>query len=192
MYCGHCGESLPDGAKFCPGCGKSLLFTIPSSNCMGEARKFWKKCLRLTEVFVRRLGIKKMAVILSGVILTIAVIAGVSGKHDLSGVYQTADFFPLSQIKFDKSGHFSAAHYSCGYSETYTGKYKKQFNGEYACHFTDGSSSSGNPVLDYEASSMGSQCEVAVRKIDENTLEVWIVPKIGYWAWGGKSVYFYK
>lgn len=31
-----------------------------------------------------------------------------SGKHDLSGMYQTADFFFFSQIEFDKSGHFTA------------------------------------------------------------------------------------
>lgn len=194
MYCRHCGKNLPDGASFCPGCGKSLIFTIPNSNYMGEARTFWKEYLRFAKAFVQRLGIKKMTAILSVVILTVVlvIIVGAGGKHDLSGVYQTADFFPFQQIEFDKSGHFSAVYYDGGYSETYTGKYQKQSNGEYACRFTDGSSSSGSPVLNYEASSMGDQCEVAVRKIDENALEVWMVPKIGYWAWNGKTVYFYK
>lgn len=194
MYCSHCGKNLPDGARFCLGCGKSLISTIPNSNCMSEAGTFRKEYLRVTKAFVQRLGIKKMTAILSIAIASIVLItiAWVGGKHDLSGVYQTADFFPFSQIEFDKSGYFSVIYYDGGYSETYTGKYQKQRNGEYACRFTDGSSSSGSPVLNFEASSMGDQCEVVVRKIDENTLEVWIIPKIGYWAWNGKTVYFYK
>lgn len=108
MYCRHCGKNLPDGASFCPGCGKSLIFTIPNSNCMGEARTFRKEYLRFAKAFVQRLGIKKMTAILSVVILAVVlvIIVGAGGKHDLSGVYQTADFSHSNRLNSIKAGIF--------------------------------------------------------------------------------------
>lgn len=190
MYCNNCGKNLPDGAKFCSGCGKPLFSQTQSNNYVDKAT--WKRFLRKTDIIIRHLGVKKSAALLSVAVFTIAIlVVWTGGKYDLSGTYQATEFFPFNQFTFDESGHFSAVYYDGSYSETYTGKYQKQGD-EYICLFSDGSSSSGTPVLNFEASSMSEQCEVTIKKVNESTLEIWIVPKIGYWAWGGKSVYFYK
>lgn len=174
---------------------------------MNDKRKAdWEKCLKKANDIAQYMIPQKLknmfpdtaSIAVVGLYLAVfVVIVGsisvfLSGKHDLSGMYQTADFFPFSQIEFDKSGHFTAVYYNGGYTETYNGKYKKQYNGEYICRFAGGSSSGGNPVMELEAENIGEQCEVGVKKVNENTLEVWIIPKIGYWAWNGKFVYFYK
>lgn len=192
MYCSNCRKNLPDGAKFCSGCGKPLFSQTQSNNYIDIVQATWKRFLRKTDIIIRHLGVKKSAALLSVAVFAIIIlVVWTGGKYDLSGIYQATEFFPFNQFTFDESGHFSAVYYDGSYSETYTGKYQKQGD-EYICLFSDGSSSSGNPILNFEASSMSEQCEITAKKVDENTLEIWIVPKIGYWAWGGKSVYFYK
>lgn len=191
MYCNHCGKSLPDDARFCADCGRPVFSPVKNGNDAAKTDTGWKRYLGQGKDIGQFLAPKKLIAVF---VIIMAVIIGVwiVGKGDLSGTYRTTDFFPISQIGFDNSGHFSAVYCDGGYTETYEGKYQKHYNGQYSCRFTGGTSSSGNPVMEFVADNMDEQCELAARKVNEYTLEVWIVPKIGYWAWNGTRVYFYK
>lgn len=148
---------------------------------------------RLKNIFPNTAPVVTIGLYFAIVVVIVSIISVCAGRrHDLSGIYQTTEFFPFSQIEFDKSGTFFAVNYDDSYTETYEGKYRKQNNGEYICRFTGGNSSDGNPVMEFQAANMDGQCKVGVKKVDENTLEVWIIPQIGYWAWNGEIVYFYK
>ena len=164
MYCSHCGKNLPDDAKFCSDCGKPLFFPALNKDYINKTETGRERCLRQVNSIARILipkrlkaifpNVNPIAVIASclAVFVMVAAVIGVwiGGKHDLSGTYWTTEFFPISQIEFDKSGNFSAA--SSNYTETYEGKYRKQNNGQYLCRFTGGTSSNGNPVMEYDAS----------------------------------------
>ena len=64
-------------------------------------------------------------------------------------------------------------------------------DGTYLIEFTDGTSNSQNPVLKAEASHAAEQCNLVVRKIDEQTIEIEVIPEGGLYAWLGKTAYFY-
>lgn len=206
MYCANCGKELPDGARFCPGCGAASPHSSLKDKSINSRWTRGAKLLKQTNDLAAHLVPRKirtafpgvMPIIVVGVyfvafVLIVAVSSAfISGRHDLSGTYQTGEFFPIQQITFDESGNFSAVNSGNGYTEIYQGKYKKKINGKYSCQFTGGASEGGSPVTQYEADSMGKQCELSVQKVDENTLEIWIIPKVSYYAWAGTSVYFYK
>lgn len=113
-------------------------------------------------------------------------------SHDLSGSYQTNEFFLVNRITFFKNGKVTAQNIiSSDLTETYQGTYRKRLDGTYFIEFTSGTSGSGNPVLRADASYTAEQFNLAVKKIDEQTIEVEIIPKIGLYAWLGKTAYFY-
>ena len=206
MYCGHCGHELPDTAGFCAYCGKPTIKhdqRVARSASGGVSQDgILERANRIAKHFVPVQLAKKfptiMPVALIGmygasliiVIIAISNIAGVIG-HDLSGTYSTREFFPVNMITFQTSGRFTAVSYA-GYTETYQGEYSKNFDGEYTLRFTGGSANGGSPVTQYEASTIGQQYELTIEKVNENTLKVQVTPKIGYYAWGGTVVYFYK
>ena len=134
MYCENCGKALPDEANFCPNCGN------PSSPIFSKARKqgqtdFLQRINNAAGYLVPQ-KIKNtfpgiMPIFIIGVYLGIFVmiVAAASifieSRHDLSGTYQTGEYFPIQQITFDKNGYFSAVNSGSGYMETYQGIYKK-------------------------------------------------------------------
>lgn len=168
MRCERCGCYNPDRARFCECCGQT--FTNQG------------------------IDLKKMGIFAVAVVIVIAIAGNALGLfgHGFTGVYQTYDYFLVDEITFEKNGRFSAVSQISGYTETYQGRYKKTSDGAYTFTFTDGTADSGNPVLDYEASNIGDQYELSVKEIDESTLEVKVVSKMGYLAWEGTTVYFYK
>lgn len=182
MYCKQCGQALPDGAKFCTVCGKPVAPTQLNDGSSSEATNTRKNSGST------HLKVFTLIMVLSIVALVIYLI--VKASYDLSGTYQTSDFFPINQITYDRSGHFTAVDYNGGY--TYTGKYKKQGNNEYSCVFTDGYASGGSPVTDFEASSISDQYELSIYKIDSSTIQVEIIPSISYLEWAGQTAYFYS
>ena len=208
MYCEHCGAFLPDGDRFCTNCGEPApVMTENENHTYGKKAgqmEFLKKANSIAEHLVpgklRSVFPNAIPIVIVGaylvIFITIVSAFGIwtFGRHDLSGTYWTNEFFIFDQITFDKRGNFSAINYDefDGSSETFIGKYHKQMAGEYSCRFTGGTASSSDPIAVFDAANMGSQCELAVKKIDENTLQVWIIPKISYWAWYGESVYFYR
>lgn len=113
-------------------------------------------------------------------------------SHDLSGSYQTNEFFFITRITFFKDGKVTAQNViSDDLTETYQGTYRKRLDGTYLIEFTDGTSSSQNPVLKAEASHAAKQCNLAVKKIDEQTIEIEVIPEGELYAWFGKTAYFY-
>ena len=36
MYCDNCGAEIPDGARYCPNCGKKLVQDQPGDDCRGK------------------------------------------------------------------------------------------------------------------------------------------------------------
>lgn len=113
-------------------------------------------------------------------------------SHDLSGSYQTNEFFLVTRLTFFKSGKVTAQNIiSEDLTETYQGTYRKRLDGTYLIEFTDGTSNSQNPVLKAEASHAAEQCNLVVRKIDEQTIEIEVIPEGGLYAWLGKTAYFY-
>lgn len=206
MYCRHCGRELPETAGFCAYCGKPTIRTGQrvnrSTNNSANQTGMLEQANRIAEHFVPARLARRfptiMPVVFIGVygaalLIIVVVVSNISGVigHDLSGTYSTLEFFPVNTITFQTNGSFTAVSYA-GYTETYQGKYSKSFSGEYSLRFTGGSASGGSPVTQYEADTIGQQYELAVEKINENTLKVQVVPKIGYYAWGGTVVYFYK
>jgi len=111
----------------------------------------------------------------------------VRGGHDLSGTYSTCDFFLISSIAFSEDGTFTAYN---NY-EVLEGKYKKRGN-TYSLQFTDGKSNSGNPVSNFTASQTGDEYELKAEKINDGQLRVYVIPKIGGYAWYGKWADFYQ
>lgn len=113
-------------------------------------------------------------------------------SHDLSGSYQTNEFFLVTRITFSKDGKVTAQNIiSDDLTETYQGTYRKRLDGNYLIEFTDGISSSQNPVLKAEASHAAEQCNLVARIIDEQTIEIEVIPEGGLYAWLGKTAYFY-
>lgn len=107
-------------------------------------------------------------------------------RHDLSGIYYTYVFFPVTSITFSNDGTFVA----CNEIDTLHGKYSKR-GSVYSLQFVDGKSKSGNPVSNYEAASADSQYELKAEKISDGCLRIYVIPKIGYWAWYRKYADFY-
>lgn len=201
MYCENCGKALPDEANFCPNCGNPPFPIFSKARKQGQT-DFLQRINNAAGYLVPQ-KIKNtfpgiMPIFIIGVYLGIFVMIVtaasifIESRHDLSGTYQTGEYFPIQQVTFDKNGYFSVVNSGSGYMETYQGIYKKRSNGKYSCEFREGASAGGSPVTQYEADSMGRQCELAVWEVDENTLKIQIIPKVSYYAWGGKSVYFYK
>lgn len=206
MYCRHCGRELPDTAGFCAYCGKP---TAKSGQTVGRGTSggvsqdgILERANRMAEHFVPTRLTKQFPTIMpvafigmfgAALIIVIIMISSIAGAfgHDLSGTYSTCEFFPVNTITFQTNGSFTAVSYA-GYTETYQGKYSKSFSGEYTLRFTGGSANGGSPVTQYQASTVGQQYELAIEKINENMLKVQVIPKIGYFAWGGTVVYFYK
>ena len=113
-------------------------------------------------------------------------------SHDLSGSYQTNEFFPVTRITFFRDGKVTAQNMiSSDLTEVYQGTYQKKWDGTYLIEFSDGTSNSQNPVLKAEASHTAEQCNLAVKKIDEQTMEIEVIPEGGLYAWLGKTAYFY-
>lgn len=113
-------------------------------------------------------------------------------SHDLSSSYQTNEFFLVTRLTFFKSGKVTAQNIiSEDLTETYQGTYRKRLDGTHLIEFTDGTSNSQNPVLKAEASHAAEQCNLVVRKIDEQTIEIEVIPEGGLYAWLGKTAYFY-
>lgn len=206
MYCIYCGREIPDTAGFCTYCGKptegpgqktdwSTAAPAGSESVRTRANRVAGRFVpaQLAKRFpsvmpVAFVGIYAAALLI--VILVISSIAG-AGRHDLSGTYSTQEFFPVNTITFQTNGNFTAVSYA-GYTETYQGKYSKNRTGKYSLRFTGGSANGGSAVTQFEASTVGQQYELAAEKVNENTLKVQVIPKISYYAWYGKTVYFYK
>ncbi len=127
-----------------------------------------------------------IVVIAIPVVLILAAVI-VKGRHDLSGTYSTCDFFLVSSIVFSEDGTFTAYN---NY-EVLEGKYKKRGN-TYSLQFTDGKSNSGNPVSNLTASQTGDEYELEAEKINDGQLRVYVIPKIGGYAWYGKWADFYQ
>lgn len=113
-------------------------------------------------------------------------------SHDLSGSYQTNEFFLVTRITFFKDGKVNAQNkISSDLIETYQGIYRKRLDGTYLIEFTDGTSSDQNPVLKASARHTAEQCNLAVKKIGEQTIEIEVLPEGELYPWFGKTAYFY-
>lgn len=206
MYCRHCGRKLPNTAGFCGYCGKPTMNSSQRAD-QNQSRSVAQRSVleqanRIAVHFVPAQLAKRFPTIMpvvyigmygAALLIVVIVVSSIAGaiSHDLSGTYSTYEFFPINAITFQTDGSFTAVSYA-GYTETYQGKYSKKSTGEYALRFTDGSANGGSPVTQYEASTVGQQFELRVEKVTENTLKIQVIPKIGYYAWGGTAVYFYK
>lgn len=186
VYCINCGAECQEGARFCMECGFKII----------NKEQMESESTRDNDVAInpdhKKLGKWLSFVVVFLIVIGVSLAMLTNFRHDLSGMYQTTEFFPFNQIEFDKGGNFTAVYYNGSYTETYDGKYRKKYNGEYICRFTGGSSSGGNPISNFNADNMDTYCEFGMKKVDENTLEVWIIPKVSYYAWNGVTVFFYK
>lgn len=203
MYCQHCGRELPDNARFCVCCGKptkslgrkSETRYIEPDSALNRVNRFAQRFVPtgLAKRFPGIMPVVFVGMYAAALLIVVITISNITGaaSYDLSGTYATSDFFPVNTITFQTNGKFTAVSYG-GYTETYQGKYSKNLNNRYTLRFTGGSASGGSPVTQYEASTVGQQYELAVEKVNKNTLKVQVIPKIGYYAWGGTVVYFYK
>lgn len=206
MYCRHCGHKLPDTAGFCGYCGKpigkvgrsgerSTNKNATSGNLLEKANAIAARFVprRLTRKFPTIMPVVFVGIYATTLLIAATMIIGITGTvgHDLSGTYATNEFFPVNTITFQTNGSFTAISYA-GYTETYQGKYSKGISGKYTLRFTGGSASGGSPVTQYEADTIGQQYELVLEKVNESTLKVQVVSKIGYYAWDNKAVYFYK
>lgn len=206
MYCRHCGRELPNGARFCSGCGKPVGGSEKYSSAHEEKRtasdSLLEQCNQLAEHLIPVRLLKRfpsvMPVMFVGLfavalVIVVASVSIVGGRfvHDLSGTYRASEFFPVDVITFQTDGSFTAVS-KAGYTETYQGKYSKNSKGEYTLRFTEGSVDGGSPVTKYEVSTIGQQYELIVEKVSESTLKVQVAPKMSYYAWNGTTVYFYK
>ena len=130
----------------------------------------------------RYLGVAlAMALLLAGVALR-------SSFHDLSGTYNTCETFLVDAITFRRDGTFTAYN---GYEEL-EGKYSKN-GGRYSLRFTDGRSTSGEPVSNFRAALSVSEYGLEAEKISDSQLRVYVTADIsfaGYWAWDGEYADF--
>ncbi|MCM1046725.1 MAG: hypothetical protein NC417_14570 [Candidatus Gastranaerophilales bacterium] len=117
---------------------------------------------------------KKKIWVLLGIIAFVILSAVLTFKfsHDLSGSYQTNEFFLVTRITFFRDGKVTAQNIiSSDLTETYQGIYRKRLDGTYLIEFTDGTSSSGNPVLGADASHTAEQCNLVVSTVLGSLLE---------------------
>lgn len=191
MYCSSCGREIPQGAKYCPGCGAFMADQRGTGGVkFGQAGRYASRIVpkSLLLKFPNVSPIVFVAGYVFSAVLALAVIAGLAkGRHDLSGTYYTSEFFPVTSIVFQEDGTFTAYNEY----EVLQGKYTKR-GSRYSLQFADGKSKSGNPVSNFEASSAGSQYALEAELIGDRQLRVYVIPKISYWAWSGKYADFYS
>ena len=142
----------------------------------------------LTKIIALPLLTKTIAGIVVFVfIITISMTAATNAGRDLSGTYSTCTFFPVSRITFSTDGTFTAYNDI----ETLQGKYSKNGN-TYSLRFTGGQSRGGSSVDNFRSNSADSLYELEATKVSESHLRLSVVPKIGYRAWLGTTVDFYR
>lgn len=184
MFCRFCGKAIPETAQYCTYCGRRVARRLDVINDF--ARKLVPG--KLSAMFP-----SVMPVFFLGVyaVIAVAIIAVIStfGGHDLSGTYHTSKFFPVDSFTFNQDGTFKA--YSSNINETYWGRYNKKARGGYSLKFAAGTAGTENPVTQYEASTIGVQMELEVKKTDTSALRVTVIPKIGYYAWAYQETLFY-
>jgi len=137
---------------------------------------------------------KKKIWVLLGIITFVVLSAVLTFKffHDLSGSYQTNEFFFVTRLTFFKDGKVTATNIiSDDQTDIYQGTYRKRLDGTYYLEFTEGTTTSKNPVLQATATHDAKECDLIVKKIDEQTMEVEVIPDGGLYAWLGKTAYFY-
>lgn len=157
MFCRLCGKAISEAAQYCPYCGRRIVRKPDAVNDF--ARKLVPG--KLLAMFPSVMPVFFLGVYAA---IAVAIVAVVStyGGHDLSGTYHTSELFPVDSITFNQDGTFEA--YSRNINETYWGRYSKKAGGGYALKFTDGTAGMGNPVVQYEASTIGEQMELEVKK----------------------------
>ncbi len=182
MFCANCGKEIPDGAWFCPYCGEKAGNSVTEVSNIARSvshNDTWKKINNICSAFVPN-GISVAfpmvapvaivgAYIVCFVVIITITISILGGKHDLEGTYYTYDFFPVSYLTFDKDGTFDSS----------------EGEGKYSGHGKE-------YTLRYENWMLDTQYEIGVSKVDDYTLEVYIIPKGNYLAWLDTEVYFYK
>lgn len=206
MYCRNYGKRLPDAVGFYLNCRDHLIFPMQKMDCISESKTERKGRLRRTSSFVQSSIPQKFKNLFPDILLAnivracflilfiavLIVVAWMEGRHDLSGTYKTTEPFLFDQIIFEKNGHFSASYDGGTHTETYDGKYRKQSGGQYICRFTEGTVIGGSLVTRFNAGKISDLCELAVKAVDDNILQVQIIANLTYWEWGSKTVNFYK
>ncbi len=191
MFCVHCGKELTPGAKFCSQCGAAA-----SGCCRPTDVRLAQRQSRLAAAVPKPLAARFphvspyvfVAVLVAIALCIVWIVVIASGRgYDLSGTYCTDCFFPVNTIVFREDGTFTAYNEY----ETLNGQYRKSGDG-YSLRFTGGVAHGGNAVSDALAGSSDMLYELFAEKGGEGVLYVSVVPKIGYWAWDGKVVAFYR
>ncbi len=191
MYCSGCGKEIRQGAKFCPGCGAPVTsWEETGETTLGKANRYASRIVPKA-LFLRLPNVSPMDFVAGYAVLAVlvlAVIVGLGrGRHDLSDTYYTSEFFPVTSITFREDGTFTAYNEY----EVLQGKYSRK-GSRYSLQFTDGKSTSRNPVSNYEAASAGMQYALEAERISDGQLRIYVMPKISYLAWSGKYADFYS
>ena len=95
MYCGNCGKNIPDGSKFCEGCGAPVAQTAPQQpqyqpQPQYQAQPQYQKPVTKKKSPVLPIVIAAVAVVVLAAV--IAVIALVGGKAPMSELFAYGDW----------------------------------------------------------------------------------------------------
>lgn len=206
MFCTNCGNKIDVGAKFCESCGMNT----EAANQAGQAgpqqydynqyQEGYQSGYRTMsgyntgfERFVpgklRTLLPTVPAVAFIGayvvclIVVIVIISAGVrASMYDLSGTYRYDGFFPINELTFRRDGTFTARIDDSG--KEHYGRYKKTKD-YYDLEYTGGNGG-------FMTNNMGAMYSLIAIKNRDGSLDVSIIPKVGYYAWLGTYVNFYK
>lgn len=210
MFCVKCGAKLEDGANFCTRCGArcgngaasgKLPETMASEGTEGGVAPIGT--MQTPGNFEATSPLRFLSKLIGAVvvILLLYLWLRILLYYNLSGRYETYDYFPVEAIEFVENGSFTAE-----VSEAHViGKYKKQSIGSktYTLTVTDYESVEDyendddgvNPVLVVQAYEFIRNYEMIAEENGEGVLEIVLIPKPGhidYASWTGTVAIFNK
>lgn len=101
MFCGNCGKELPDGSRFCSGCGQQLKIAAPNLNQQAAAYEPAKSP-------VKKLQYKHIGIIACAIIAVIAILVGVKLTGGGSAEKVTEKYMEaLCDLDFNKMSKYS-------------------------------------------------------------------------------------
>ncbi|MBR5970507.1 MAG: zinc ribbon domain-containing protein [Lachnospiraceae bacterium] len=174
MFCTNCGKQVRGDAAFCTSCGMRVY---------GE-RNPSKGFTFGTVVISAKAAAVIAASVIGVVLLTASVFAFLGKKYDLSGTYYTQDYFVFDSITFWKDGKVQV---NGGLATSgVVGRYKKDETGYYITlsDTADGTFGGGRATL--------MLADYSVVVIDENTIEVEVIPISALYAWMFTKVKFVR
>lgn len=101
MYCGNCGKELPEGSKFCSGCGQPLKMAAPNLNQPAQSFEPVKSP-------GKKLQYKHIGMIACAVVVIIAILVGVTFTRGGSAEQVTKKYMEaLCDLDFKRMSKYS-------------------------------------------------------------------------------------